>query len=256
MTEVLRALCRRVLPTDPPPTPASQIDALESPKIATYAQAAACTAADHAEMPSEAEPNTAKPLSSPSPSSPPSFDLWVPDVPAARPSPSTLFTAMQTSPVLAGLALDGVRWSQNGNLAVNFAPNKTHTQKDALTRVPAIWGAIRPLLNLPRRHPCPRVDSSERWHSVIVHDVPVPPVGDSLSSGDWLPRGGFVGTIEGTAVLCSDDALLSRKTVSYRLSLSSSAEAEFLVKHGALLFGSRCSVSHYVPRPRPRQSSP
>lgn len=158
----------------------------------------------------------------------------------------------------------GVRWTRNGNLTINFVRNDEYTADEAMKHAPAIWGLIRPHLRLPKHSPTPRIDHGGSWHSVVIHDVPVLPrpgefgyEPDHTTAFQWLYRGGFRGQVEHLSILCSDEALLSRKTVPFRASLASRADAEFLVKNGALIFGSRCRVSHYIAKPRVRpQAAP
>ncbi|KAJ7841783.1 hypothetical protein B0H14DRAFT_2586670 [Mycena olivaceomarginata] len=126
-----------------------------------------------------------------------------------------------------------------------------------MKHAPAIWGLIRPHLRLPKHCPIPRIDHGGLWHYVVIHGIPTLPQRgefgyepDHVTAYQWLSRGGFRGRVEHLSILCSDEVLGSRKTVPVRVSLASRAEAEFLVKNGALIFGSRCRVSHYVAKPR------
>ncbi|KAJ7501790.1 hypothetical protein B0H11DRAFT_1991137 [Mycena galericulata] len=257
MTEVLQALCRHALPT-PPPLPSSPTPPPTDlpPKNATYAQAAH-TATEGPERPKAEKPKASSlPPSSarPEPVRPDlifRFDLEE-SKPPTHPPPSKLFIAIEES---RELRLGGVRWTQNGNLAIQFPPNDKCMPKQGTDPVPIIWKAIRPLLGFPKRRACPRIDNGSPWHSVVVHDVPIVK-NDPSSPHMWLETGGFTGRVESISVLCSDDILETKKTAPIRLSLSSRADAEFLVTHGALLFGSRCRVSHYVAKPRGRQQSP
>lgn len=270
MTEVLQALLRHTLtpPTSLCPIMDTVLEAqTPQPEPATYAQTAANTATDHVVMPKACEPNKIKsPSVSPRLSPPPTptrstpvrpdlifrFDL---EPPCTRPHPSTLFKAIGAKPIIGGLTLNGVRWTHSGNLTLNLVGKggDPAPAKDCLARVPAIWGAIRVLLGFSKQHACPRVDTGEPWHSVVIHNVPVLARDEpSLIPADWLEMGGFRGKVENFSFMCSFDELFKKKFASVRVSLSSHADAELLVEKGALLFGSRCAVSHYVAKPRER----
>ncbi|KAJ7790817.1 hypothetical protein B0H14DRAFT_2937897 [Mycena olivaceomarginata] len=256
-TDVLRALCQRtIVATCPSPNPdpnplphASPVPSTPT-KIATYADAVTATpdhtgtGADEASMTKAAKRDRAQSSASSAPDLIFRIDS-LPSAPTVRPHPTALFLALAAKPVAPDLCVAGVRWTQNGNLTINFARNGTYTADGAMEHAPAIWGIIRPHLRLPKHCPYP----SDRPRGIMA-----------LCSGPrcpclatpWRARGGFCGQVEHISILCSDEALLSRKTVPFRLSLASRADAELLVKNGALLFGSRCRVSHYVAKPRTR----
>ncbi|KAJ6528063.1 hypothetical protein B0H19DRAFT_1195008, partial [Mycena capillaripes] len=275
-TEVLRALCRRILvasprqgtmtvPTDTTPTP---IPTLTPAKIATYAEIVTDTATDRAETPTEAKPIIADQCQS----RPTAkfrlkadlifrLDLEKPG-PSTQPHPTALFIALMKSPDVARLHPDGVRWTRNGNLAINFMHDDKYTAAKAMECAPAIWVAIQPLLRFPKRHPCPRVDHGGSWHPVVIHDVPVlpqegePGYNDFVGRYDeWLLKGGFTGNVEAASVMGGNDIPLTKKRVPFRVALASRADAEYLVQNGALIFGSRCRVSHYVAKTPKRSSS-
>ncbi|KAJ7122402.1 hypothetical protein C8R44DRAFT_736092 [Mycena epipterygia] len=268
MTEVLRALCQHVLPAPdmpkgPSPTPSTAREA----RTAMYAQAVN-TATDHVGTPIEAKSDTTKQPSSHSPSLHPTS----PRLESTRPDlifrfdletrkpwqthPVTLFADIGPK-TIRDLHIGGFRWTQGGNLAINFAPGYRCTTMSEFhaAPVPAIWLAIRPLIGF-RKHPeCPHVDGGSSWHSVAVHDVPL--VRDTqprTSPSQWLSDGGFQGSLESLSILGSDETLKYSEVAPVRLALSR-ADAEFLVENGALLFGSRCRVSHYVARSHVRQRS-
>ncbi|KAJ7848523.1 hypothetical protein B0H13DRAFT_2361834 [Mycena leptocephala] len=208
-TDVLRALYRRAMPTCPSPIPASPDDPTPSPtppKSAMYADAVMSTAPDHAEKPTEADSDITKPTENRAshravPDLIFRLDL-LPSAPSVRPHPTALFKALAAEPATTRFRLGGVRWTQNGNLTINFMDN-AYRPESALDQAPAIWKVVRPLLRLPKQYACPRVDRGGSWHSVIVHDVPVLPRPDgpgydphSESASEWLYRGGFQGQAE------------------------------------------------------------
>jgi hypothetical protein len=271
MTQVLRALLRHTLA---PSTPCPIADAVlgaqapqPEPQPAAYAQTAASTATDYVVMPKACEPNKMEPSStSPFPSPLPTrsapvrpdlifrFDL---EPRCTRPHPSAVFKAIiAAKPVIgSSLTLVGVQWTHSGNLSLNLVgkDGATVPAKDCLARVPAIWGAIRVLLGFSNQHACPRVDTGEPWHAVVIHNVPVLPCDEpSFIPADWLELGGFRGKVENFSFMCGLDELFKKNYATVRVSLSSYADAELLVEKGALLFGSRCAVSHYVSKPRGR----
>ncbi|KAJ6458788.1 hypothetical protein C8R45DRAFT_942625 [Mycena sanguinolenta] len=270
MTQVLRALCRHAIPAPVEPTGPSLLpptSMAHEPQTATYAQAVN-TATDHVATPIGVDNNTSKQPSTrsppPHPPPPPTAQPWLdstrPDLifrfdleaPRRKPHPVTLFADIGPKTV-GNLHLGGFRWTRGGNLAVTFAPGYrcTTASKFEAAPVAAIWQAIRPLIRFPADCPCPRVDGGSSWHSVVVHDVPTVKDthrGSETSLTQWLYNGGFLGHVEDSSILCTDEALVERELVPVRLALSSRGNAEFLVENGALLFGSRCRVSHYVAR--------
>ncbi|KAJ7342719.1 hypothetical protein DFH08DRAFT_811062 [Mycena albidolilacea] len=227
MTEVLRALCQHATllacsaattPAPKCPTPPTNTDA------ATYAKAAkaAGAAVDHTTAPKvDIVPKVLKPhanevqhLPSPSLSLPRHHSHpRRPEPPVGRLSPAMLLDALNKT-VVTGQIDEG--------------------------RLPAMWGAIRQTLKYPKSTPLPCVDLGGLWPSVIVHNVPVPTATSSAESAaeDWLRQGGYEGTVQRITPLCSKETLSTKCTVPYRVSLISMAKAEFLVEHGALLFGS------------------
>ncbi|KAJ7873139.1 hypothetical protein B0H14DRAFT_3438591 [Mycena olivaceomarginata] len=276
MTEVLRALCRHatLLACPAANTPAPKCPTLpKNTDAATYAKAAkaAGTAADHTTAPKvDVVPKVPKPHAneaqyppppslSPSPSplkaqsphwspSPPQappqhkpsrpcphvvfrFDDGISEPPAGRLAPAMLLDALKKTVVTGQMDFD-----------------RAITTGEAWDRLPAMWGAIRQTLKYPKSTPCPRADTGGPWPSVIVHNVPVPTAASSTESAakDWLRQGGYEGTVQRIIPLCSKETLSTKCTVPYRVSLISMAEAEFLVEHGALLFGSRCFLSLHL----------
>ncbi|KAJ7351484.1 hypothetical protein DFH08DRAFT_957799 [Mycena albidolilacea] len=265
------------------PTPPTNTDA------ATYAKAAADAAADHTTAPKvDIVPKVLKPHAnevqhppslslSPSPSLSPSkarsplpsqaspqhrpsrprphlvfrFDDGISEPPAGRLSPAMLLDALNKTVVTGQIDFDSTHWSRNGNLGICFTSGAV-TTSEAEGRLPAMWGAIRRTLKYLKSTPLPRVDLGGPWPSVIVHNVPVPTATSSAESAaeDWLRQGGYEGTVQRITPLYSKETLSTKGTVPYHVSLISMAEAEFLVEHGALLFGSRCRVSHYTAKPR------
>ncbi|KAJ7917612.1 hypothetical protein B0H13DRAFT_2441141 [Mycena leptocephala] len=259
-TEVLQALLRRALIPTPSPhsTPTTAPTQTCTPtKNATYAEAMAGTATD--------TPRAETPLPSHAPPAPAERQRHVvrPDLifrldletitsnSDSQPTPGDIFAAVEAKGVLGNLSLDNVRWTQAGNLACSFVHDGKFKPEDAMARAPVIWGILGPLLGFPAGHPCPRVDTGDPWHSVVVYNVPLPSPSDK-NPVKWLRKGGFTGSIRSGTELGQDT---QRKTAAFRLALSSRADAETAVKDGVLLFGSRCRVSHYVARPRTQKPS-
>ncbi|KAJ7743209.1 hypothetical protein B0H16DRAFT_1727934 [Mycena metata] len=262
-TEVLQALCRRTLATAPadllPPSTLSPADP-PTQKMATYADVTS-TATRPIEPPSvptvsaPKTPRITRPPRNNDPNSVPDivfrFDLHHMQ-PATRAHPSVLFDALSTDP---NVRADGVRWTRGGNLTVKYRDyqvDEKHDQNPGLpdgytqrNRLMATWLAVCPALGLPKSpDSIPRVDHGIAWHSVVVHDVPAPQNDDESDPHTWLRDGGFLGKIKGFARMCSDR---SQANIPFRISLAFKADADFLVKNGALMFGSRCRVSHLTP---------
>ncbi|KAJ7860995.1 hypothetical protein B0H14DRAFT_2576339 [Mycena olivaceomarginata] len=254
-----RACPAATTPAPKCPTPPKNTD------TATYAKAAkaAVAAADHTTAPKvDIVPEVPKPHANevqhpPTPSlSPPPSPLKAqsphrsPSPPQAppqhrpsRPCPHIVFRFDDgiSEPPAGQMDFDSVHWSRNGNLGIRFTSGAI-TTGEAWNRLPAMWGAIRQTLKYPKSTPRPRADTGGPWPSVIVHNVPVPTAASSTESAaeDWLRQGGYEGTVQRITPLSSKETLSTKRTVPYRVSLISMAEAEFLVEHGALLFGSRC----------------
>ncbi|KAK6996224.1 hypothetical protein R3P38DRAFT_2566082, partial [Favolaschia claudopus] len=57
--------------------------------------------------------------------------------------------------------------------------------------------------------------------------------------------GGYHGEICDFRYMCSDEQLNTRDTAPVRISVTTKAEADFLLTQGALLFGTRCRVTLY-----------
>ncbi|KAF8146917.1 hypothetical protein K438DRAFT_1868260 [Mycena galopus ATCC 62051] len=266
-TDVLRALyqctivatCPSPIPS-PTPAPTSKPRPSTPTKITTYADAVTVTpdhtgaGVDKANMTKAAGHSREQSSASLAPDLIFRIDS-LPSVPTIRPHPNTLFPTLTAKPAAPDICMAGVWWTQNGNLTINFVHNDKYTAEGAMKHAPAIWGLIKPHLRLPKHCPTPRIDHGGSWHSVVIHAVPTLPQPskfgyerDHVTAYQWLSRGGFRGQVKHLS-MCSDEEL-SRKTVPVRVSLASRAEAEFLVKNGALIFGSRCRVSHYVAKPR------
>ncbi|KAJ7704135.1 hypothetical protein B0H16DRAFT_1747759 [Mycena metata] len=250
-TEVLRALHRRTM------TPA--------PAHATYADVT--STATHPIRPPTVvteikSPKPMRPQRNPDPNSVPDvvFRLDLHDAqPTSQPHPSVLFRALSKDP---DVRADGSRWTRSGNLTVKYhdyrvdkVDDRDPGLPDGFTEIKHIlttWRAIGPLLGLLGGiKGFPRVDHGVAWHSVVVHDVPVPPGDDDPH--DWLRKGGFEGKIKGFSRMSSDK---TQTNVPFRISLTFKADADFLVKHGTLMFGSWCRGSHLSPTPRLRSQTP
>ncbi|KAK7013454.1 hypothetical protein R3P38DRAFT_3206756 [Favolaschia claudopus] len=160
--------------------------------------------------------------------------------PPVYPPPAECFTALQkTFADSPDYLLAGVRWTRNGNLSVNFDHDATWTPGKALAS--SIWSTVQPLLCFPNPCPLPKVDLGGVWHSVIVHNIPELPTKPSL--GTWLRMGG----LEGTFAEATPMRTVYTK-LSIRISFHSETQADHIVTHGALIYGSRCRASHCKPR--------
>jgi hypothetical protein len=126
-------------------------------------------------------------------------------------------------------------------------------------RAPAIWNFVCPLLHLPE-HSSPRVDQGNSWHNIIINNVPVSvdtvPPGSTAQEhaicgiDSWLEVACVVDRINEMSFMCTDAILPTCETAPLRVSLSSRRDADLLIQNGALVLGSRCRVSQYVPKAR------
>ncbi|KAF7350061.1 hypothetical protein MVEN_01307800 [Mycena venus] len=186
-----------------------------------------------------------------------------------RPSPATLYSAITNAllPLLDDTTntrscLAGVQWTKSGNLALHPATDVC-TAKFLASHSYTIWSTIRPLLGLPDDRESPAFDTDERWHSVVFHGVPMPaPKTDAPKVftrelvDEWVTSPSSQGSLREYSVMCRPDDLEHRKSLTLRLSFSSEADAERLIRTGGYMFGVPCRVSRYVPRPRSRSSTP
>ncbi|KAK7012757.1 hypothetical protein R3P38DRAFT_2722914 [Favolaschia claudopus] len=260
-----RALCRRIdlgnCSVPHPALSAAAAPAAPPPTPATYAEAVQTRDDKSIDPPT---PKPAAPKPAPLRHSAVDADLIfrvdkLSPPPAVYPQPAECFTALQkTFADFPDLSLAGLRWTRNGNLSVNFDHNASWTSEKALAAAPTIWKAVEPLLSFPKPCPVPSVDLGGVWHSVLVHNIPdLPPKGDSntLSLGAWLRMGGLQGTFAEARPMCTVDEAGNTKTLSMRISFRSKAQADHIVQHGALVFGSRCRASHCKPRTIPARSA-
>jgi hypothetical protein len=166
-----------------------------------------------------------------------------PDLPELfRASPFSLFNKITESlfAVFPGARyaklIAGVQWTRNGNLVLHPA-TEVCTAKFLAEQDNTIWGAIRPLLRLPKTYSCPEFDTDERWHSVVFHGVPVP--SDRRAEAftyafvdSCVKFGGYQGKLKDFSVLCRPEDLQTRNSLALRVSLSSEADALHLIKNG------------------------
>ncbi|KAF7341032.1 hypothetical protein MSAN_02089000 [Mycena sanguinolenta] len=270
-TDVLHALyqCTMVAtsrsPT-PSPTPAL-VSAPPAPptatKTATYADAVAATP-DRAGANAD-KVNTTK-MTKPGDriGTAPDIVLRIDSLPSplgVRPPPTALYATLANKPFEPDIQVAGVRWTRNGNLTITFIHDDKYMADGAMDLASsALWKRIEPLLHLPKDCPVPRIDCGKPWHSVVIHDAPMllPDEPRYEPAYMWLRRGGFRGNVMHVSYMGKQAPLCTGETGTVRISLETRAEAEFLVRNGALVFGSRCWVSHFVAKPRdssPRSTS-
>ncbi|KAK6987936.1 hypothetical protein R3P38DRAFT_3098579 [Favolaschia claudopus] len=252
--QAFRALCRRIdLSNHSAPHPAASEEvapAAPAPTPATYAQAVQTR--DEKSDSLALESTASEPA--PARHSVVDADLifridGLSPPPPVYPPPAECFTALQkTFADSPDYSLAGVRWTRNGNLSVNFDHDATWTPGKALAAASSVWSTVQPLLCFPNPCPLPKVDLGGLWHSVIVHNIPeLPTKGDKPSLGTWLRMGGLEGTFaEATPMRTVDKA--GNPKLSIRISFRSKTQADHIVTHGALIYGSRCRASHCKPR--------
>ncbi|KAJ7207569.1 hypothetical protein GGX14DRAFT_567520 [Mycena pura] len=273
VTDVLKALNRRIFvvtsvtaplaphpaphpaPVCPSDTPSPQ----RAPTNATYARAVS------------AEPPT--PPASPSPlhhdpaTDPSDSDIIVRlDLDASEPAraatsvdPREIFRAIRASIASAtGQRLfAGVRWTRNGNLAIQIERDTGTTAYMIDTYAHKLWAVLRPLLHFPVDHPHPPFDTGDSWHSVVFHNVPTLRQRNCYTlSGirDSLRSGGFDHAVKAFAILC-DDVEFDRRQAAFlgvpmRVSVLTATAAQQLIRDGGNLIGGRCKATHYIPRRR------
>ncbi|KAF7343588.1 hypothetical protein MSAN_01979300 [Mycena sanguinolenta] len=175
--------------------------------------------------------------------------------PTVKPDPESLYLALEKA-LGTGHYLGGVRWTQRGNLVI--APETdTCTAKHILYQHEIIWAALHPLLGLPPEYTPPpfQIDGESRWHFVVIHGVPVQVAlaeCNLRSVESWIdPLSDFKGTVNAVSILCPTEEVKTRRSVAIRIALSSGADAQRLVAHGACFYGVKCRVSHYTRRRAP-----
>ncbi|KAF7333585.1 hypothetical protein MSAN_02417500 [Mycena sanguinolenta] len=175
--------------------------------------------------------------------------------PTVKPDPESLYLVLEKA-LGTGHYLGGVRWTQRGNLVI--APETdTCTAKHILHQHEIIWAALLPLLGLPPKYTQPpfQIDGESRWHFVVVHGVPVQAAlaeCNPRSVESWIdPLADFKGTVKAVSILCPTEEVKTRRSVAIRIALSSEADAQRLVAHGACFYGANCRVSHYTRRRAP-----
>ncbi|KAJ7892917.1 hypothetical protein B0H14DRAFT_3427838 [Mycena olivaceomarginata] len=179
---------------------------------------------------------------------------------AIRPHPVQLFLNIRSA--LGDLQLAGICWTPKGNLTFAFHHNQTFTAEKAMSKVPAIWNLVRPLLKLPERCPCPWVDQGDPWHNVVIHGVPILPSSsagpvDNVGPAEmWLRESRVRSVIKEVSVLCNDADLAIQETTPLRISLSSKDDTDLLLRTGALVFGSWCRISQYTAKNWSPHASP
>ncbi|KAJ6527168.1 hypothetical protein B0H19DRAFT_1385545 [Mycena capillaripes] len=154
--------------------------------------------------------------------------------------------------------LAGIQWTQNGNLVAHARPGVCSAKLLAMQHA-EIWNAMRPVLGLPVKCIPPKFEVDEPWYSVVFHRAPMPPScsPDYIDLADiqfWLNYGvtESAGTAMAYSVLCSPADFKTRDSLSIRVALSSEADALRLIEDGCTLYGARCRVSRYVPKPTHR----
>ncbi|KAJ7253276.1 hypothetical protein C8J57DRAFT_1660518 [Mycena rebaudengoi] len=281
VTDVLRVLTRRIIATstsattpapDSAPTPPPLLVPERAPDTAaTYAHA---LSAESSQPPKDNIPKHCPILPTPSPSPPPSSrppqhrrpDSEIPDVilcldllpqsVSHRCSEGKLLiTASDALEKAIGAvpAISGVRWTRNGNLALQVDLDGG-SSKTIAAHASVIWAAIRPLLGFTEQQRQPRFNEGNPWRAVVFHAVPVGPKSKkqfTLSSvRSWLGLDGPTSPVRAVSVLCRNEDFAGKQYVSLRISMDSDTESQRLVTEGGLLFGTWCRASHYAARPR------
>ncbi|KAF8176877.1 hypothetical protein K438DRAFT_1846298 [Mycena galopus ATCC 62051] len=279
--EVLQALCRHApvpaLPSIPDtmtsiPTPSSLLTPTSTP--ATYAEATTGTAPDpvvtvKADKPTPTNPVVTVTADKPTPTHP-QAKARTPDLilrfdhlytehdirVANRLHPAHLFYHIEVKTILDDLKLASIHWTPRGNLTFAFVRNEQFSMAEVRKRILHIWNYLRPALELSEDCPPVTIDYGGSWHNIVIHSVPVPhatlndgtPIIPTDRVTSWLRSCGITGAIKATSFMCSDDDLATRDNAPLHVSLSSQKDADMLVHNGALVLGSHCRVSRYVPK--------
>ncbi|KAJ6530645.1 hypothetical protein B0H19DRAFT_1273641 [Mycena capillaripes] len=128
---------------------------------------------------------------------------------------------------------------------------------------------VRPSLrsSASRRNVNALFEMDETWYSVVFHGVPRPPaarpgeVREFFADArqhveDWVSSPSSRGKLLDYAVLFHPDEFEKKSVFAIRLSFSTEAEADCLIKDGGYMFGAACRVSRYVPKPRGPSPTP
>ncbi|KAK6997354.1 hypothetical protein R3P38DRAFT_3220395 [Favolaschia claudopus] len=257
---VFHALRRRIDLLDTPAQAPSPCSPTPAPSVmpsthATYAEAVH-SSPDQTAPPKEAKPpvtHSSTPTPAPTTSTPSESDSLTPDLifrvdtlpapPSCRPYPAVYFEA------LAG---------KTASTALPPAPQQLATE--AAT---TIWNTIQPLLRFPEPYDIPQINvGGGAWHSVIVHNTPLmPAIGEPGYSSDlpglmtWLRASGVEATPMYYTFLRNKDGPQRPMTAPMRISFASQDDADHLVKHGAVINGSQCRVSHSKTKSRTARST-
>ncbi|KAF7362576.1 hypothetical protein MVEN_00606300 [Mycena venus] len=182
-----------------------------------------------------------------------------------RPSAAALYGAITAAlrPLFSNMAheklfLAGVKWTKNQNIALHPG-TEGGTAKFLAGHSKTIWSAIRPLLGVTEDCEPPAFDTDDKWHSVVFHGVPMPACrADTIKFfaqhrdliEGWVTSPASQGTLREYSVLCRPGDLEKKQSIALRMSFSSEADADRLVKNGGYIFGAACRVSRYVPKTR------
>ncbi|KAF8144906.1 hypothetical protein K438DRAFT_1992364 [Mycena galopus ATCC 62051] len=182
---------------------------------------------------------------------------------ASRRSTARLFIDIKAKArsLLGDLNLASIRWTSKGSLTFAFLRDRKFTAEKAMQQAPMLWNFIWLAFKIPK-HYSPRVDVGDSWHNVVIHAVPQSVlIPDSQDGGctihqwtlqgvdSWLWESGVIGEIKEMSFMCKDTDLLTHDTAPLRMSLTSPSDADLLVRNRALVLGSCCCVSQYVPKP-------
>ncbi|KAF8144899.1 hypothetical protein K438DRAFT_1873013, partial [Mycena galopus ATCC 62051] len=231
---------------------------------ATYADVTACPTTDPVATSAVAADRHARMNPERSPSMPRSVhtvdsvcaEYNIPAATLTQPHPALLFRSIKgKSAILGDLKLASIRWTVKGNLTFAFVHDEQFSIEEAKKRAWTIWDHVCPLLNFPKNcdpNMAITLDTGEPWHNIVIHSVPLPgavvdgpPLPNIFS---WLRHCGVAREIKTVSFMCSDDDLGKCDRAPLRASLSSQGDADMLVRSGALILGSQCRVSRYVPK--------
>ncbi|KAF8130069.1 hypothetical protein K438DRAFT_1999529 [Mycena galopus ATCC 62051] len=117
--------------------------------------------------------------------------------------------------------------------------------------------AIHGTLGLPGDCPPITAQKGKAWHKVVIHNVPVTHDGTPITSSvtPWLQRCGVMSVIKAVSFMCNEEELATRSSAPLHVSLALYKDAETLLHNGALMLGSHCRVSQYIPKTKSKPTA-
>ncbi|KAF8184380.1 hypothetical protein K438DRAFT_1974584 [Mycena galopus ATCC 62051] len=172
-------------------------------------------------------------------------------------SPALLFSSINNKDTIGDLKLASIRWTPRGNLTLAFTHDEQFIMAEAWKRAPHIWNHLSGTLGLPGDCPPITAQKGTAWHKVVIHNVPVTHDGTPITSSvtPWLQRCGVPSVIKAVSFMCNEEELATRSSAPLHVSLALYKDAETLLHNGALMLGSHCRVSQYIPKTKSKPTA-